>query len=138
MSLMEEFPLEERAVVHTTKDGVLYEHEIEGIVFRKKTYVSAEGVTRICYVALSPEAIEVCKQCIKDRTLEREYNYALVRRVVNGCWLYYPLSLVFTDTHLRVVSARKTNTKVPCGRWIRRTRQRIGLAWEMEHSKDLP
>jgi hypothetical protein len=108
------------------KDDKIYSHALEGTLFRKKQFNDEEtGITTILYDELREEEIEQCRLGIYEKVDSREYNYSLVRRVVNDMWIYYPLPLVFKTERDRVLQGHKTGTQVPCGRWVRRCRGKV-------------
>ncbi|MCO6704691.1 hypothetical protein [Streptomyces sp. CHB9.2] len=117
------------------KDDKIYSHAIDGLIFRKKQFVDEEtGVTTILYDEANEEELEHCRRGIYEKVESREYNYSLVRRVIDNGWVYYPLPLVFKTERDRVLQGHKTGTQVPCGRWVRRTRGKVLTMFE-ERSK---
>lgn len=108
------------------KDGKIYSHALEGTIFRKKQFTCKEtGITTILYDELREDEIEQCRLGVYRKEPSREYNYSLVRRMVDGRWAYYPLPLVFMRESERAAEGAKTGTTVPCSRWIRRARRKV-------------
>lgn len=106
--------------------GQKYEHVIDGTLFRKKTREHEEtGTNVIIYDQLRDHELVAAYRGVHHKEMSREYQYTLVRRTVDDQWIYYPLPLVFSTLKERVEQGKRTSTKVPCPRWIRRTRKKM-------------
>lgn len=116
--------LADRICIH--QNGQDYEHVIEGTLFRKKTRENeTTGKVTVVYDALRDHELDLAYRGVHHKEDSREFRYTLVRRTVDDQWVYYPLPLVFSPLVERVKQGRRTGTKVPCSRWIRRARKKI-------------
>lgn len=121
------------------KDGVTYEHYVEGLLFRKKHHPSkVNAPERVVYLPLVGDELEVIKTAIVTKSDSHAYSHALMRRTIDDRWVYYPVPLVFTDSHSRTEAAKRSRTKVPNNRWIRRARYKIATFLKLEHHWSLP